>query len=301
MKICFAGGFGHYDHAVCRDEDIAAVLVSDEDTDGYRKFCTGKKQYTDYRTMIDTERPDAVVIDSIFNEHFEMARYALEKGIHAFCEKPVCLHLSETEKLRLAAKKHNALLYGMFTTRFEAPFYTLKKLVDSGEIGDVKLVNGQKTYILGKREPFYYDSEKFGNTFSWVGIHSVEEVLYITNKKLTDCHYFAKRSDSANIDDRAVAICEFEDMLGTFTVDYLRSENAKTHGDDRLRLVGTKGTLEAIGGKVYKNGEEIPLITPKEKIFENFLKAIEGSEEPICTTESTLEATAAVLRISGLI
>lgn len=304
MRICFAGGFGHWSHAADTKEEIAAVLVSDEDCADYREFCKGKKQYDDYREMIDKEDPDAVVADGTFDTHYPMALYAAERGIHVFCEKPVCLRLCQCDSLIEASEKTGALIYGMFTTRCEPPFYTAKKLVDGGLIGNVLLINGQKTYKLGTREPFYYQPTRFGNTFSWVGIHSVEQAMWITGKSLTDHKYFAEKSSAVNLDDRAVAICRLEDCLCTFTVDYLRPEGCDTHGDDRLRLVGTKGSLEIIGGKLYHtaNGKtacELPLVTPP-KIFDDFIAAAKGEREGLATTRSTVEATRAVLAITGL-
>lgn len=305
MKICFAGGFGHYSHAADTKEDIVGVLVSDEDTADYRDFCKDKKKYTDFVTMLESEKPDAVVIDSIFDEHFEMAKYCLENNIPAFCEKPVCLKSEQVDILKKCAEKTGTLLFGMFTTRFEAPFYTAYKYVKEGVIGDVKLINGQKTYVLGVREPFYYEEERFGNTFSWVGIHSVEQALWMSGKKLTSSAYYSRKSDKVNLDDRAVCICEMEDCLATFSVDYMRPENTGYHGDDRLRIVGEKGIIEVMENNVYitcdgKNREKLTLIEAPQKIFDNFLGAVKGTNEPICTTEDTLAATKAVLMISNL-
>ncbi len=305
MRICFAGGFGHYDHAADTKEEIVGVLCTDEDTADYREFCKDKKKYTDFVTMLESEKPDAVVIDSIFDEHFEMTKYCLENKIPAFCEKPVCLKSEQVAVLRECAERTGTLLFGMFTTRFEAPFYTAHKLVKDGLIGDVKLISGQKTYVLGKREPFYYDEKRFGNTFSWVGIHSIEQALWISGKKLTGSHYYSRRSDKVSLDDRAVCICELEDCLASFSVDYMRPENTGAHGDDRLRIVGDKGIIEVMDNNVYltcegKNREALPLITPPQKIFDNFLAAVKGEVTGLCTTEDTLAATEAVLKISSL-
>ena len=38
--------------------------------------------------MIDTETLDFVVIATPTRFHYKMVKYALEKGIHTFCEKP---------------------------------------------------------------------------------------------------------------------------------------------------------------------------------------------------------------------
>ena len=45
--------------------------------------------YDDYREMIDTEKPDVVHICTPNASHYEMAMYAMERGIAVVCEKPL--------------------------------------------------------------------------------------------------------------------------------------------------------------------------------------------------------------------
>ena len=61
--------------------------------------------YNDYREMLDKERPDAVHICTPNVSHYEMARYALEHGIHVLCEKPLAYTPKEAAELVLLAKK----------------------------------------------------------------------------------------------------------------------------------------------------------------------------------------------------
>src|SRR3954469_1642273 len=47
--------------------------------------------------------------------------------------------------------------------------------------------------------------------------------------------------------------------LATLRMDYLRTESAATHGDDRLRLAGTKGVAE------YQESTGVTLMTTSQK------------------------------------
>ena len=63
------------------------------------------------------------------------------------------------------------------------------------------------------------------------------------------------------------------------TIDYLRPNNAPTHDDDRLRVVGTKGIIEVINNKVLLIVDDIPGVreVPLEQegsIFLDFLKRV---------------------------
>ncbi|MEM8736295.1 MAG: Gfo/Idh/MocA family oxidoreductase, partial [Planctomycetota bacterium] len=52
-------------------------------------------EYTDYRKMIDTERPDVVVIGTNDHWHVPIAIYALRAGCDVYCEKPLTLTIDE--------------------------------------------------------------------------------------------------------------------------------------------------------------------------------------------------------------
>ncbi|MEK6822623.1 MAG: Gfo/Idh/MocA family oxidoreductase, partial [Nanoarchaeota archaeon] len=48
------------------------------------------RTFVDHTAMIDTLKPDAVIIASPVEHHYEHAMYALEHGCHVLCEKPLC-------------------------------------------------------------------------------------------------------------------------------------------------------------------------------------------------------------------
>src|SRR3989344_3769435 len=57
----------------------------------------------DYKTLFDSKL-DAVVIATPTNTHYELAKYALKKGVHVLIEKPLSLSVKESEELCAIAK-----------------------------------------------------------------------------------------------------------------------------------------------------------------------------------------------------
>ncbi len=97
----------------------------------------------------------------------------------------------------------------------------------------------------------------------------------------------------------ATAICLFEledEVVAHVNIDYLRPKSAPTHGDDRIRVAGTKGVIEArqIDEKVYLINEagyqEVPLLTPPD-IFTDFVDWIDGKGNQPITAEESLYTT----------
>ena len=75
--------------AVRRLGNVKIVALCD--TQGAEKkaeqFCIGKA-YSDYRKMMEELELDAVHICTPNHTHYEIAKYAIQKGIHVICEKP---------------------------------------------------------------------------------------------------------------------------------------------------------------------------------------------------------------------
>jgi hypothetical protein len=84
-------------------------------------------------------------------------------------------------------------------------------------------------------------------------------------------------------------------------MDYLRPESAPTHGDDRLRLAGTKGIIEyqASTGVTLVSGERPPEIIkelPEEKsLFTDFLESIYLGKVPRLTETDVFRVNEIVL------
>lgn len=113
--------------------------------------------YDDYREMIDTEKPDVVHICTPNASHYEMAMYAMERGIAVVCEKPLTKTLEEARRWPPTQKEHNIITGVNFNCRWYPQVMQAKAMVDSGEVGDIYTVHGG--YL---QDWLYYDTD-----YSW--------------------------------------------------------------------------------------------------------------------------------------
>ena len=72
-------------------ELVAIADVSRAVADGLAARYAPARAYTDWRTMLDAERLDAVVVCSPHATHAEVALAALDRGVHLLVEKPLCI------------------------------------------------------------------------------------------------------------------------------------------------------------------------------------------------------------------
>jgi len=171
-------------------------------------------------------------------------------------------------------------------------------------VGEIRLVNTQKSYKLGQRPDFYKKRETYGGTIPWVGIHAIDWIHWITEKKFLSVYATHSRlHNSGHGELETTALCHFtleDEVFASLSIDYLRPHGAPTHDDDRMRIVGTKGIVEVINERVFltdeKGHREVPLVE-KGQIFEDFLREIRGQgkcmvtpEDSILTTEIALKA-----------
>jgi len=86
--------------------------------------------YTDYREMIDEEKPDAVVVITSISATAEVAKYAMEKGIPTLLEKPPGKTVAEARELVEVAERTGTINIVAFNRRHSLPVVRAKKLLD---------------------------------------------------------------------------------------------------------------------------------------------------------------------------
>ena len=126
-----------------KDVDLVAVCdTSSLVLEAFKKF-TQVKVYDDYKKMMDTENLDFIVVATPTKFHFPMVKYALEKGIHTFCEKPFSLTLKEGEVLVELAEKNNLVNQVGYHNHFIGTFRELKRLLQKGILGELVHFTGE--------------------------------------------------------------------------------------------------------------------------------------------------------------
>jgi predicted dehydrogenase len=125
----------------------------------------------DYTDLLNDETLDAVVIATPVPTHHALAKQALEAGKHVFVEKPPAMRAAEMDELvELAAARDRVLMPGHLLL-YHPGVLKLKELVDSGELGDVLCVYGnrQNLGIVRTNE----------NALWSLGVHDLSVILYL--------------------------------------------------------------------------------------------------------------------------
>ncbi|MDQ0255878.1 putative dehydrogenase [Evansella vedderi] len=109
---------------------------------------------TDYKELLRREDIDAVAITSPDYLHEEHAIAALEAGKHVYCEKPLAITVEGCDNIIQTAERTGKHLMIGFNMRYMNMYRTMKGIVDSGVIGDIKAV--WVRHFVGYGGYFYY-------------------------------------------------------------------------------------------------------------------------------------------------
>lgn len=96
------------------------------------------KYYQDFRKMLDEEKEiDAVMIATPDHTHAVIAMYAMQRGKHVFCQKPLTRTIFEARKLAQTAKEMNIVTQMGNQGHAGEGARLIKEWLQDGAIGDV--------------------------------------------------------------------------------------------------------------------------------------------------------------------
>ena len=131
-------------------DDIEVVAAAEPDPEHMRLFrekydLPDDRCYKTAEEMLKEERlADAMFICTLDRMHFRQAVAALEKGYDLLLEKPIS---TNPEECKIIAEKANQLgrkVLVCHVLRYTVFYQTLKKIIDSGEIGDVMSIQAME-------------------------------------------------------------------------------------------------------------------------------------------------------------
>jgi predicted dehydrogenase len=136
-------GTAHYN--VLRNENVVALCdVNDLRTKEALQLFPKAKTYWDWRQCLDQKDVEAVMICTADHHHAFIANWALNRGKHVYCEKPLGISVDEVRTVRANyLKNRNKLATQHGTQRHAYPnFERLRELILDGAIGELKTVHG---------------------------------------------------------------------------------------------------------------------------------------------------------------
>ena len=142
------GNYGHGLDVVWNDIDRAQIVaVADQDEKGRAaaaKRLNALRTYSDYRRMLEKERPHIVsVAPRWLDGHRDMVLACAQYGCHVFLEKPMCQTLEQADEMVAALEEKNLKLAIAHQTRYSPTLEHARRLIADGVLGDIIELRGR--------------------------------------------------------------------------------------------------------------------------------------------------------------
>ena len=162
LNVAMIGTWGralaHFD-AISSENVVALCDVNEKHIASAAKRFPKAKHYVDWRKCLDQKGLDAVICCTTDHTHAFVANWALNRGLHVYCEKPLANSVEEARVVRanyLKNRRKLATQVGM--QRHANPnFNRVQELIRDGAIGELK-----DAYAWGNRQirrPGYLPAE----------------------------------------------------------------------------------------------------------------------------------------------
>ncbi len=233
---------------------VEMVAVCDTSTlmlDAFKKY-TKVKTYTDYNKLLNEELLDFVVIALPTKFHYSVAKTALEKGIHVFCEKPFVLKTEEGEDLVRIANEKGLINQVGYHNHFIGTFIELKKLLQQNILGKLFHFSGEAygpVVVKAKGGTWRSKSEEGGGCLYDYASHVLNLIQEVIGRPATVKGTLLKKLYSTDVEDAVYSLLELKNGLtGTLLVNW---------SDETYRKMSTSLTLQGEKGKIICDATEL--------------------------------------------
>lgn len=228
--------FNEQDNVSC---DVKNKVLNEEKAKAQNFVDTyGGKIFDSYNSVISSDEIDAVYIPLPPGLHYQWAYAAMKNGKHVLVEKPATVNRKDTDSLIEIAKDKKLALHENYMFVFHNQIKEINKIVENGEIGDVRLYSLYFGFPMREQNDFRYNKNLGGGALLDAGGYT----LKLANILLGNTA-FVKCAKSNYINEYDV------DFYGSGTMENELGQTAQfSFGMDndyrcRLDIWGSKGSI----------------------------------------------------------
>jgi predicted dehydrogenase len=272
-----------------------------------------EKGFTDALDLLADPSIDAVSICTPNSTHHPLTLAAAKAGKHVLCEKPVSLDIAQGEEMVAACENVGVVFQVGHHMRSWAAAAKAKELIDSGAIGRVCQLRFRQSHDWGGGAPrgvFGSKAHSGGGTLLDNGCHLFDLARYLGGDVEEVYARIATLKFEVEVEDTAAATLHY----ASGAIGVLEAAWTATGFQEAFWVYGTEGSVECdnlVSASTLTHRFRIPngpstsqtsvtsysLAAPPAHTqhVANFLAAIEGKRQPICSGQDGIEAVRLVL------
>ncbi len=235
--------------AIC---DIEAANMEDKKL----KFelADSVRQYTDYKELLQAEKPELVAIATESGKHAQIALDCIEAGCNLIIEKPIALSLSDADRIIEKAKEKGVKVCACHQNRFNKSVQKIRDAVEKKRFG--RMFYGT-AHIRWCRDFEYYHRAQWRGTWEQDGgalmnqcIHNIDLLRWMMGDEIEEVVGMTDRLNHEYIEaeDLGIALIKFKN--GAYGIVEGTTDIYPKNLEETLYLFGEKGTVKAGGQSV---------------------------------------------------
>lgn len=163
--------------------DVEIVAVASRSRERARRFAAIHgipRAHEGYACLLADGGVDAVYNALPVSLHCEWTVRALEAGKHVLCEKPFAANALEARQMHETAQRSELVLSEAFHWRYHPLAARLREIVTSGELGDIRHLEGHMCVAIPDRGDTRYQLELAGGATMHCGSYVVNMLRFLT-------------------------------------------------------------------------------------------------------------------------
>ena len=217
---------------------------------------TSIHRYSDYKEMIEAERPILVGIATESGLHAEIALYCIDHGVNVIIEKPMAMSMADAEEIIRRSEEKNVKVCACHQNRFNVAVQETRKALETGRFG--KLSHGS-IHVRWNRNQDYYTQAPWRGTWAQDGgclmnqcIHGIDLLRWMMGDEVDEVYGVTRQQfhHYLECEDVGMAVVKFKNgAIGT--IEGTTNVYPKNL-EETLYLFGETGTVK-IGGTSTNN------------------------------------------------
>ncbi|MCE5239618.1 Gfo/Idh/MocA family oxidoreductase [bacterium] len=202
----------------------------------------------DHRKLLELGLDGVLVVTPTFT-HKDICLDAARAGVNIFCEKPMATSVADCQEMIEAAQATKVQLMIGFVMRFYPAYVEMKRRIDAGDIGDVRLT---WTVRMGGRPPagigeWRREASKVGGLYS-AAIHQMDLLLWMGGpvEMVEGLCNWGTFSDTDTEDSIIISWRHTNGAIGS-----LHSSQLYPVGGSAYGVGGTRGALKIEGNTLF--------------------------------------------------
>ena len=229
---------------------VVAIASRDEaKATGAAKRLGIPRAYGSYDALLADPEIEAIYNPLPNHLHVRWSIRAAAAGKHVLCEKPIALSAAEAMELRAARDRTGVLIGEAFMVRTHPQWLETRRLVESGRIGELKLVSGHFSYFRRDPQDIRSRPEFGGGALMDIGCYPVTLARWLFAAEPMEVIAQIERDPDFGVDRLASALLRFPNGQATFAC------SGQLVPFQRMQIFGTRGRIDV----------EIPFNAPPDR------------------------------------